>query len=375
MTVKIYNCVDSIDSKIWGLLNDSKNPFLNYDFFSTLEKSQCVGIDSGWMPRYLTSLDGEKKGILYFFEKKNSLGEYIFDWEWVDAYHRNDLPYFPKITSMVPFTPVTNSHFIMDKFDEDLAHQLLDTLEQYYSEHNFSSLHFLFLSPEERTLFTKRGYLIRESFQYHFFNNNYENFAHMLTTFKGKKAKTILKERSATNELQINSITGDNLTADHAKQMFKFYQNTIAQKGAISYLNEQFFCDIFEKLKHNILYVEAFHENRPIAGALYFYDANKLYGRYWGSTEDYPFLHFELCYYRGIDFLLEKNLKVFEAGAQGEHKISRGFKPIRTYSAHLIKNETFNVAISDFIVREKESVGKTIQYLNKMIPFKSESKQ
>jgi len=369
MDVNIYKKITEIDSNTWQKLQPECSPFLNYQFLYSLEKSHSIGAASGWNPLYLTVGNASAQAILYLFEKHNSYGEYIFDWEWANAHHRFGIPYFPKLTSMIPFTPVTTPHFIMKDFDEKLAHLLLDYVEQFYKEKNYSSSHFLFLSTEELALFKSRNYLIRESIQYHFYNEDYCDFENLLKSFKNKKAKQIRKERKFPDNLKIQSFTGDQLTAQHAQQMYEFYISTIEIKGAIPYLNFEFFSNIFSNMKENVLYIQANENDRAIAGALYFYDSNRLYGRYWGALLDYPNLHFELCYYRGIDFCLKNKLSVFEAGAQGEHKISRGFKPIRTYSAHLLQNHTFQNAIEDFIEREKVSVSKTIDYLNGMLPF------
>jgi len=371
MAIKIYNNIADIGETTWQGLKPPLCPFLDYAFLQGLEQSNSIGPKNGWNPQYLALLDSTDKGILYFFEKHNSYGEYIFDWDWANAYHQQGIDYFPKFTSMIPFTPVITPHFIMKKFNENLAHQLLDNFEQNYRQGDSSSAHFLFLSPEELPLFKARNYLLRESIQYHFYNDNYSDFESLLGVFKRKKAKQIIRERKSIESLHIESITGDNLTTQHALQMYRFYNSTIINKGAIPYLNQEFFIHIFASMQDNILYIQASEADKLIAGALYFYDSKRLYGRYWGAFVDYPNLHFELCYYRGIEFCIEKKLSVFEAGAQGEHKISRGFKPIRTYSAHLLKNQVFKQAIEKFITNEKEMVGKTIEHLSRMLPFNS----
>lgn len=234
---------------------------------------------------------------------------------------------------------------------------------------DFSSSHFLFLSPEEIKVFQSQNYMIRESIQYHFFNLDYKNFEDFLVSLKNKKAKTIRNERFYP-QLSIKQYTGDELTEVHAKRMYQFYMSTIVNKNSHDYLNESFFKLIFKNLKNRILYIEASESDAPIAGSLFFYDHEKLYGRYWGSSSYVENLHFELCYYQGIDFCIKKNLKVFEAGAQGEHKITRGFKPVRTYSAHKIKHPGFRQAIFDFIEAEKKQVEYSIAKLSEYLPFK-----
>jgi hypothetical protein len=207
--------------------------------------------------------------------------------------------------------------------------------------------------------------------QYHFFNDSFETFEDCLKKMKGRKAKQLRKERLFP-ELKIERFTGESLLPEHAEQMYQFYLSTLDQKNAIDYLKQDFFLMVFESMKQNILYVQASTDNQAIAGSLFFYDTEKLYGRYWGCFKEVQYLHFELCYYQGIDFCLEKRLKVFEAGAQGEHKISRGFRPTRTFSAHKLKNEQFHHAVTNFINQEKKQIELAIEELSLQLPFSEE---
>ncbi|MBC7428011.1 MAG: N-acetyltransferase, partial [Bacteriovorax sp.] len=286
-----------------------------------------------------------------------------------EAYQKYGIPYYPKLTSMIPFTPVTTQHFLLKKFNTQKAIALLRKHDDYFMSEDFSSSHFLFLTEEEIPVFQSQDYMIRESMQYHFFNDSYKKFDDFLSTLKGKKAKTIRHERFLP-QLEIKRYTGDQLTEEHAKRMYQFYISTIVNKNSYDYLNKDFFTLIFKNLKENILYVEASIEGVSVAGSLFFYDHEKLYGRYWGSNSYVENLHFELCYYQGIDFCIEKELKVFEAGAQGEHKIARGFRPVRTHSAHKIKHPGFKTAIADFIETEKKQIAHSITQLAEHLPFK-----
>lgn len=360
MTINIKN---HIEQTCWKELNHSSIPFLDYNFFHSLEKSNVIGENTGWSPLYF---EEPNKSILYSFNKNHSYGEYIFDWDWANGFHQHNIPYYPKLTSMIPFTPATTSHFIGEVSDN-----VMDCYEKHYNENALSSSHFLFLSDLEREFFKSYHYLIRESFQYHFENENYQSFDDFLSKLKNKKSKQIRKERTFPNDINFQGFTGEQLTQTHALEMFKFYQGTIFNKQAISYLNLEFFLTIFEKLKNNIYYVKASHTetSQPLAGALFFYGPDTLYGRYWGTSEDIPNLHFELCYYQGIDFCIQNKIKTFEAGAQGEHKIARGFKPIRTYSAHKVKHPDFNQAIDLYIKNEKVQIDKMLLYLNERQPF------
>lgn len=357
--MKILHSAREISQEDWSQGIPSRNPFLQRNFFLALEESGSIGQKTGWSPFYIH--DPENKSLLLTFIKNHSYGEYIFDWEWARAYQQNRIDYYPKFTSMIPFTPVTIDHF-PHKSTLKIYHQIYET-------NPLSSSHFLFITPEETETFAKEGYLIRESTQYHFFNESYKCFDDLLSRLKTKKAKNIRNERVFT-DLNIQTWTGTSLTLDHAEEMYRFYQSTMNLKGSIDYLKKDFFLMVFETMKDQIFYVNASLDNKVIAGSLFFFSDERLYGRYWGSTHQIPNLHFELCYYQGIDFCIQKGLKVFEAGAQGEHKIPRGFRPIRTFSAHKLKNEAFQEAISRYIEEEKLYISDTITELSKQLPFK-----
>ncbi len=365
---KPLTSVLDIDEKVWNKLLPDHNPFLKREFFLALEESGSIGKEAGWIPLFFLSDD--QKSLIYGFIKSHSYGEYIFDWEWARAYQQNGLQYYPKISSMLPFTPVNTTPFIMSIFDPEAAKSLLNEFELIYESNNLSSVHFLFIKPDLKEFFKEQGYFIRESMQYHFFNQDFMSFDDYLNTLKTKKAKNVRLERSHS-ELIIQKITGKNLNSIHAKQLYEFYLSTIDHKQGIDYLKEEFFIKIFETMKDNVLYVEARKDNRPVAGSLFFYDQIKLYGRYWGSNLMIENLHFELCYYQGIDFCIERGLKVFEAGAQGEHKIARGFRPTRIYSAHKIKNANFSQAIGRYIEEEKTILAADIEQLSSQLPFRN----
>lgn len=357
--------IEQISDSHWAELLPKSSPFLKKSFLSALERSQSIGSSAGWQPLYFTDPDG----LMFTFIKTHSYGEYIFDWEWARAFSQYKLSYYPKLTSMIPLTPVTSSHFIMPEFDYKIASRLMNSYMEFYERHELSSSHFLFITEKEIALFENNKHAIRESFQYHFYNENYASFEDYLHCLKPKKAKNIRQERYFP-DLKIERITSSNLTKKYADEMYQLYLSTIEVKSAIDYLKQEFFQIVFHKMKEDILYVRASRDERLVAGALFFYDEQRLYGRYWGSLEQVQNLHFELCYYQGIEFSIEKQLLVFEAGAQGEHKVSRGFKPVRTFSAHHIKNKDFHHAISDYISEEKKHIQSAIAELSQHLPFK-----
>lgn len=259
----------------------------------------------------------------------------------------------------------------MKEFESEKAIRLLRKLEEFYEQHNFSSSHFLFLPPHEREFFASQGYAIRESFQYHF-TNRYSSFDDFLSDLKSKKAKHVRQER-LFKDVIFRQYTGTELTTEHAERMYEFYLTTIDKKDSQAYLQKEFFPLAFDKLRDHTLYVEALSGGRPVAGSCFFYDAERLLGRYWGCVEEIPNLHFELCYYQGMDFCLQRSIPLFEAGAQGEHKITRGFVPVTIYSAHKIKHPAFDQAIRNYITSEKPQVQSIISELTERIPFKKAS--
>lgn len=366
-SIKPHTTITTIPESLWRRAAESASPFHKYEFFHALEISQSIGKQSGWQPLYF--VDEESETIMYTFVKNHSYGEYIFDWQWANAYRENSIPYYPKLTSMIPFTPVTTPHFISKESKPKSNQLLMNSYEEFYSQNDLSSSHFLFIEAREHRFFQEYNYLIRDSVQYHFANDHYENFEHFLSQLKGRKAKQIRKERILQDVL-VQSYTSDQLTIEHAERMYQFYCQTIEDKNAIDYLKKDFFLIIFETMKENILYVEATQSGEAVAGSLFFYDSTKLYGRYWGSSKNILNLHFELCYYQGIEFCIEKKLKIFEAGAQGEHKIPRGFRPLKTYSAHKLKNMIFHKAIGNYIIEEKNQVELLITEYSKQLPFK-----
>jgi predicted N-acyltransferase len=359
MPVKVIN---QIKETSWNQWDNLGIPFLSYEFFLALEESQSIGGESGWQPLYL---EAPNKSLLYSFIKSHSYGEYIFDWDWAHFYKTHNIPYYPKLTSMIPFTSATSPHFL-----GEASTNVMETYEEYYAENPFSSSHFLFLPESEISFFESFGYITRESFQYHFYNDGYQTFDDFLSKLKAKKSKQIKKERTFLENISFHQYSGDDLSLEHASEMYQFYLSTIIKKRAIPYLKESFFKKIFEKLKHCICYIQGKKEGIAIAGALYFYSSDRLYGRYWGTIEEIPNLHFELCYYQGIEFCISKKISVFEAGAQGEHKIARGFRPVKTYSAHKLKNPNIHEAIKKYVRNETLGIDDLFPQLNSRLPFK-----
>jgi uncharacterized protein len=344
-----------LGAEAWQALAPSNFPFCDYRFLDALETSGSVGPDTGWQPLHLSLWDGDSLvAAMPLYLKTDSYGEYIFDWSWAKAYARHGLPYYPKLVSAIPFTPATGPKLL-----GRASEALIKAARALARKLDCSSLHLLFLDETESAHAADCDLPIRASFQFHWHNRGFADFAEFLATLRQKKRKEIRRERRLVRELplRIETLTGDALTAEHAQIMYGFYQDTIARKWASAYLSAAFFATIFATFREHIVLHLAFEESgEAIAGAIAFHKGNSLFGRYWGCSRDYPHLHFELCYYRGIDYAIAHGLQRFEAGAQGSHKIQRGFSPTVTRSAHWIAHPQFAAAIADFIAEEEAAI-------------------
>ncbi len=375
LNIKAFESIERIQKADWGQFPNPGFPFVEYEFFKALETSNVVGGESGWNPQYLTLWDNEKLvGVSYLYEKWNSYGEYIFDWTWAEAYHRHRVAYFPKLTSAIPFTPATGPKLLFhpSAHKQRSASLLLKAAKKQAEAQEKSSLHYLFVPPDEVPYFEGEGFLIRHSFQYHWKNQNYENFDHFLDKLKPKKRKQILREREQlkSSDIQIRWLTGQTLLPEHALLFYQFYIQTIEKMGAISYLNQEFFQTVFETLRDEVILILAEEAGVPVAGALYYQKGPSLFGRYWGALKEIRNLHFELCYYQPVIWAIENKIQLFEAGAQGEHKISRGFLPELTYSAHWIRDPEFSKAIQNFIEEEKRGIRGIFEQILSHSPFR-----
>lgn len=348
---QLLDNLSSFSKDDWNKHTPENSPFLDYEFLIALENSGCVSPERGWQPRHLIQKDGDLvTAILPGYVKGHSYGEYIFDWAWADAYARFGQKYYPKYVCQTPFTPAS-----ADKFCGLLNFEAaFDFLRQKIK---VPSYHFLFLEKEEVKEATQASLLARTSFQFYWHNRGYQSFSDFLAHLKSRKAKNIRKERKTVEDLglEIKSIKGTELK-HWVDQFYLLYLSTIEKKGAIDYLNLEFFREIFETMNDRLFLIAAIDQGQLMAASLFFHKGRKLFGRYWGSKEEYKQLHFELCFYRGIEFCLDHNLEIFEAGAQGPHKVDRGFLATEIYSSHYIENKKFSDAIKEFIQEEKHQV-------------------
>lgn len=359
--IKTLDSILKIKPDDWGALENADFPFTDYTFFSALETTGCLGSRTGWAPIYLTAWLGDSLcGALILYAKTNSYGEYIFDFAWAEAAHSAGFNYYPKLISAIPFTPATGSKFLVSTLQEahrsEITELLLTTARRLTESNGASSLHFLFIPENQLSLFQSGNFFTRLSFQYHWANDNYQSFAEFLDQLTGKRRREVLRERRQVQSqgVSITHITGDRLTLEHAEIMYRFYESTLDKKQGFDYLTEDFFKSLFTTMKDKINLVLAKDSSgKPVAGALNIIGSERLFGRYWGCLSEYRALHFEVCYYQGIEFCIQRGIKIFEAGAQGEHKFQRGFLPTPTHSAHFIQNKGLDSAVRDYVDREK----------------------
>ena len=328
-------------------------PFISPLFYYGLELSGSIGEKTGWTPFYLAAFENnELKGFIPLFIKSHSYGEYVFDWAWADAFERHGLSYYPKLLSAIPFTPISGPRILAN--DEVIKKLLLKSLEKILIDNNLSSGHFLFLNDEDKKIFEDSNWMLRQGVQFRWQNRGYANFEHFLSKLTHSKRKKIKQERKKINDFNIN-IEKKYLEKIDKSDMSFFYQcycQTYREHNSRPYLTKQFFDFLLENFKDKLFMAIAKLDGEKIAASLSIIGSNTLYGRYWGALKYIPNLHFELCYYQGQEFCIEKKLKYFEGGAQGEHKLARGFEPINTYSCHYITHEKFRNAIKEFLDEE-----------------------
>ena len=380
---KIERSLIGIDEKKWNICASNKkdyNPFNSYQFLKALEVSNSVNNDSGWNSAHLIIKDDDNEivGCVPSYIKTNSSGEYVFDYEWANAYQRAGGQYYPKLQVSIPFTPVTGRRFLINEaYNYDKVFEFISSeLIKLCSNMGASSTHITFLNNLEAEKLKKLGWLIRKDQQFHWKNNNYKSFSNFLETLSSRKRKNIRKERLnfINNEIEIEHLKGNQIKDYHWDSFYNFYLDTTIKKWGQAYLNKYFFTTIGKNMRDNILLIMAKKNNNYIAGALNFIGQNSIYGRNWGCIVDYKFLHFELCYYQAIDYAIQNKIKVVEAGAQGTHKISRGYSPIITYSAHWMAEKNFHSAIEKFLDYESIEIEKSKKILENYLPYKKGAK-
>ncbi|CAA9528906.1 MAG: FIG110192: hypothetical protein [uncultured Sphingosinicella sp.] len=363
--------VSSFDPADWDACAGTGNPFLSHAFLSALEDSGSATHRTGWqpVPIAIDGPDGRPAAVLPAYAKSHSQGEYVFDHSWAAAYERAGGRYYPKLQIAVPFTPVPGRRLLSR--DPTLAPALIAAAENLVRSNGLSSAHATFIAPEEAPLFERAGWLIRIDSQFHWHNDGYGCFDDFLGSLSSRKRKAIRKERAAAVEgLRVEQLTGSSIEERHWDAFWHFYQDTGARKWGRPYLTRRFFSLLGARMAERLLLVFAMDGDTPVAGALNLIGADALYGRYWGTTADVPHLHFEICYYQAIEFAIANGLARVEAGAQGEHKLSRGYRPVPTVSAHYLADPQLRDAVADFLEAERRAVAQEIAVLDEMTPFR-----
>ena len=376
LLARTVSSIQEIDAKTWNALanppNRPFNPFIAHEFLAALEASKSVAPEAGWAPMHLVLEEhGRPFGVAPLYAKGHSQGEYVFDHHWADAFARAGGQYYPKLLCAAPFTPVPGPRLLAA--DDAGRLNLALALSRIAAQIGASSVHVNFTGKEEQDLLGQAGFLPRMGEQFHWFNRGYDTFDDFLGELVSRKRKAIARERrgAVADGIVIRRLIGAEISERHWDAFWLFYQDTGARKWGRPYLTRSFFRLIAETMAGRLLLIVAERDGEPIAGALHFIGGDTLYGRYWGCTQDVPFLHFELCYHQAVEFAIERGLARVEAGAQGDHKIARGYEPVPTYSAHWIANESFRDAIAHYLDAERHQTGHEIEALKQYTPFRN----
>lgn len=378
MRTEVHEAIDAIPAREWNRLNDSGDPFLRHEFLAALEHHDCVGARYGWWPRHLTAWeDGRLVGAVPLYQKNNSYGELVFDFAWAEAYQRHGVPYFPKLVAAIPYTPATGRRLLVaeeadvDAVTSALHRQALSLAESLGA----SSVHWLFVTPEESARLGGFGLMERVGCQFHWRNRGYRDFEDFLAALSSKRRKNIRREQRQVREagLRLEVLHGGEVRVEQWRQFTRFYAKTFEERYSLPTLNEGFFREVGRTLGDQVVLVLAHDGEGCVAGALLYRGEDTLYGRHWGCVRDYPGLHFEACYYQGIAYCIREGLQRFEPGAQGEHKIWRGFLPTLTYSRHWVAHASFREAIDEFLTRERPAVLSYAERLGEGSPYRRET--
>ena len=359
LRIEFVPSISDIGQQQWAELNSSDNPFTRFEFLAALEASGCVGGDTGWLPRHILILRGDKPiAVLPSYLKQHSYGEYVFDWSWAQAYAEAGLDYYPKLITAIPFTPTPGPRLLCNITEnrQELMSNVFEVIQSKAEVEGYSGWHLLF-PQQELADCSELPMLQRQDIQFHWRNQNYQCFDDFLATLRSSKRKQLRRERRIVAEqgVEMHRYSGTEITAWVLENFYICYcQTYLRRSGHSGYLNQKFFEAIVESMAEQMMIILAVQDGQAIAASLFFYDHNNLYGRYWGCMRNIDCLHFEACYYQGIEFSIERNLQNFNPGTQGEHKLVRGFEPIKTYSLHWVEDHRFQNALEDFMQRESE---------------------
>ena len=377
LTAEFLSSLGDIRREEWNRVASQDYPFLRHEFLYGLEKTDCTTAETGWQPCHLLLRQGDDlQAVMPLYLKSHSYGEYVFDWSWADAWRRSGLEYYPKLLSAIPFTPATGPRLcVRDGVDAAQTWPLVtDALAQFAAKQDISSWHLLFPEEAVSEQLLELGTHRRTATQFHWFNDGYSDFDDFLSTFASRKRKNLRRERARVAEqgLELQTLAGSDISEGDWLQFYRFYQMTYAKRsGHAGYLTRDFFLETAPSLGDQVVMVIARLSGDAVAAALYFRSDDTLYGRYWGCEREFDCLHFEACYYRGIEYCIEQGLSRFDPGAQGEHKIQRGFRPVSTWSNHWIADSRLSAAVGDFTRQEEVHSREYQRQAAELLPFKA----
>jgi predicted N-acyltransferase len=379
MEFKTYLSIKDIPADDWDRLFASENPFTKHAFLLALENTQCVSADSGWQPRHLLMLlEGRPVAAMPMYLKSHSYGEFVFDWAWAEAYQRHGLNYYPKLVTAIPYTPVAGPRIAMQE-SLDAANTLsafIGEVQRLAITEGVSSWHLLFADESLQSQFESNkdsAILRRQAVQFHWFNHQYQHFDDFLASLRSSRRKNLKRERRKLFEqgVTMKRLVGTNIGDVEWQAFYHCYQDTyLKRSGHSGYLNKAFFTQLREHMADQLMLVVALQQESVVGAALFLFDNDTLYGRYWGALQDVSYLHFEACFYQGIEFCIEQGLSKFDPGTQGEHKLIRGFEPVKSASYHWIADSRFRAAIEDFVDHEKDATEQYRQEAETLLPFK-----
>lgn len=376
MHIQIISNLDQVSRSAWNALVQDNNPFVRHEFLAALEHHGCVSSQFGWMPRHIVVYEQDELiGAMPLYEKYNSYGEFVFDHAWAEAYKRHQLRYYPKLVSAIPYTPASGQRLLAKSGQEAEVYPILLTSALQLAENlEASGVHWLFPLAEEQDWLSQQQLFTRHDCQFHWRNFGYQSFDDFLETFSSKKRKNVKQERRKVNEagVKLRVLDGHTATVADWERFAFFYQHTFESKWGIPTLNEGFFKEVAANLPDQVILVMADKGESCIAGSLMFRSTTRLYGRHWGCTEYFDSLHFEACYYQGIEYCIQHKLQVFEPGAQGEHKVPRGFIPTLTRSSHWLASPVFQQSVRQHTLHEQRSVAEYMQSVYEHLPYRED---
>ena len=375
LTVRLHSSIEEIDPQEWNQLAGTRDPFTRYEFLHALEQHQCVGETFGWLPQHIVIRDHDNKvvGISPLYIKTNSYGEFVFDWSWASAYEQAGIPYYPKLVCSIPYNPVTGSRLFAT--DRRIKELLIDQTIALANQLQVSGMHWLFTDTTDTELLKDKQFMLRLGCQYHWSNYNFSSFDEYLDMFVSRKRKKVKRERRMVREqnIQIDTIHGDEASEELIELAHFYYSSTFDRKSGIPTLSAGFFKQICATMGRQVVFFFASLNHEYIACAICLRSDDALFGRFWGCQQEFHSLHFETCFYQGIEYCIKHNLQRFEPGAQGEHKITRGFLPTKTWSAHWIANDRFQSVLHSFCQREQQAMHAQCTELAELSPFRNEA--